>query len=84
MLSGRRNQYKKAALAAKKKGDIATATKYAKTAKVSSDWIQTCLQIRVSDGKLLFFLFLTKTYVVGTQKNRLNELIALISINCAV
>ena len=37
MLSGRRNQYKKAALAAKKKGDIATATKYAKTAKVSSD-----------------------------------------------
>ena len=39
MLSGRRNQYKKAALAAKKKGDIAMATKYAKTAKVSSDWI---------------------------------------------
>ena len=33
MLSGRRNQYKKAALAAKKKGDMAMATKYAKTAK---------------------------------------------------
>ena len=33
MLSERRNQYKKAALAAKKKGDIAMATKYARTAK---------------------------------------------------
>lgn len=33
MLAGRRNQYKKAALAAKKKGDLTMATKYAKTAK---------------------------------------------------
>ena len=44
MLSGRRNQYKKAALAAKKKGDMAMATKYAKTAKVLWLILLTLLQ----------------------------------------
>ena len=34
--------------------------------------LETGLQIRVCTGKL-FSYFSTKTYVVGTQKNRLNE-----------
>ena len=34
------------------------------------------LQVRERSGKL-FFYFSTKTYVVGTQKNRLNEAVLL-------
>ena len=36
----------------------------------------SCSQIRVRNWRLLF-LFLNKTYVVGTQKNHLNETILL-------
>ena len=38
------------------------------------------LRIRVCTGKS-FFLFLTKTYVVSTQKNRLNERVLLSTQN---
>ena len=38
------------------------------------------LQIRVRIGKL-FRYFLSKTYVVGTQKNRLNETVLLSTKN---
>ena len=40
----------------------------------------TSLQIRVCTGKL-FSLFLIQTYVVGTQKNRLNEMVLLSTQN---
>ena len=43
-----------------------------KTHDVSSPIHISGLQIRVHIGKL-FLYFLFKTYVVGTQKNRLNE-----------
>ena len=42
--------------------------------------ILTGLQIGVRTGKLFFF-FSTKTYVVGTQKNRLNETVLLSTHN---
>ena len=42
--------------------------------------MKTGLQIRVCIGKL-FSLFLFKTYVVGTQKNRLNETVLLSAQN---
>ena len=35
------------------------------------------LQIRVCIGKLFFFYFSSQTYVVGIQKNRLNETVLL-------
>ena len=42
--------------------------------------LETGLQIRVRTGKL-FSYFSTKTYVVGTQKNRLNETVLLSTQN---
>ena len=36
-----------------------------------------CLQIRVRNFKLFFCLFINQTYVVGAQKNRLNETVLL-------
>ena len=42
--------------------------------------LQIGLQIRVRNWKLLF-LFLNQTYVVGTQKNRLNETVLLSTQN---
>ena len=42
--------------------------------------IETGLTIRVRNGKL-FSLFLSKTYVVGTQKNRLNETVLLSTLH---
>ena len=42
--------------------------------------INSGLQIRECTGKLLF-LFLNQTYVVGTQKNRLNETVLLSTQN---
>ena len=41
---------------------------------------ETGLQIREGIGKL-FSSFLTQTYVVGTQKNRLNETVLLSTQN---
>ena len=38
------------------------------------------LQLRVRTGKIISY-FSTKTYVVGTQKNRLNETVLLITQN---
>ena len=38
------------------------------------------IQLKVRNKKLIF-LFLNKTYVVGTQKNRLNETVLLSTQN---
>ena len=49
----------------------------------SFSWLKVVrpgLQIRVGTGKL-FSYFSTKTYVVGTQKNRLNETVLLSTQN---
>ena len=37
----------------------------------------TSLQLRVRNQEFIFFYFSTKTYVIGTQKNRLNETVLL-------
>ena len=41
----------------------------------------TGLQIRVRIGKLFFLYFSSKTYVVGTQRKRLNETVLLSTQN---
>ena len=43
--------------------------------------VNTSPQINVRTLKSFFFYFSTKTYVVGTQKNRLNETVLLIAQN---
>ena len=53
-------------------GETVQMCKLAKTFLVGTWDKYPGLQIGVHTGKL-FFLFLNQTYVVGTQKNRLNE-----------
>ena len=55
-------------------------SKYMYPLSLASKSIYSGLQIRVCIGKL-FSLFSSKTYVVGTQKNRLNETVLLSTQN---
>ena len=53
---------------------------YVYKVQACNSWLDQPLQLRVRNENLIF-LFPTKTYVVGTQKNHLNETVVLITQN---